>query len=254
MAATLITFTQAQVNNFVELIIWPTARVLAFISIAPFFSSSWLPMLWRLGLGLSFSWAILPALPHAISWPGIWGAAIILMAQILVGIGLAMVFRAMLSVFSFAGSWIALSMGLGFATTISQQYGEESSTLGEIFSFCVLLLMIADGAIYGMIHVLAISFQLFPIGTVWPDWSWLKLANYGQIVFTDGVLIALPVIMMVLIANVGMAVIARVAPQVNLFAIGFPVLIMVGMVSLYWLIPWLPDIVSHLFSLSIKEL
>lgn len=252
MAATLITFTQAQVDGWVETAVWPLTRILAFISVAPFFSSSWLPTFWRLGFGVAVTWAIIPTLPTAITWPGMAVAVIITTVQMVIGVSLGLLFRAMLGVIELAAGWIALSMGLGFATTVSQQYGEQSNTLSELFSFGVLLLLIADGAVLGMLHVLAKSFQVFPVGFVGPNWSWLHLANYGQVVFTDGILIALPAIMMVLVANLGMAVIARVAPQINLFAIGFPILILVGMAGLYALIPWLPRLVEHLFSLTAR--
>ncbi len=252
MASTLITFTQAQADGWVETAVWPLTRILAFISVAPFFSSSWLPSIWRLGFSVAITWAIIPTLPTPIAWPGMTIAVIILMAQIVVGISLGILFRSMVGAVELAAGWIALSMGLGFATTVSQQYGEQSNTLSEFFFFGVLLLLIADGAVFGMLHVVAMSFRVFPIGFVWPSWNWMHLANYGQVVFTDGILIAMPVIMMVLVANIGMAVIARVAPQINLFIIGFPVLILVGMAGLYALIPWLPRLVEHLFSLTVR--
>lgn len=250
MAAGLITFTQAQANQLVETVVWPTTRVLAFIAAAPLFSSSWLPNLWQIGFGLACSWAIIPTLPPMIAWPGVGGALVILLIQVVTGLALGFLFRFMVSIFEFAGGWIGLTMGLGFATTISSQYGEESSTLSQIFQYGVIFLLIADGGLMGMLHVLAMSFKLVPVGLAWPQWNWLHLADFGQVIFTDGVLIALPVVLMLLVTTIAMGIIARVAPQINLFAIGFPVMIMVGLAGMYILIPYLPRFVNHLFMMT----
>lgn len=245
----MITFTQTQANRVVEEVVWPMTRVLAFIAVAPLFSDGWLPTLWRLGFGLTCAWEIIPALPPMIVWPGMGGAIVVLLIQVIIGLTLGFLFRLLVSIFEFSAGWIALTMGLGFATTISSQYGEESSTLSQIFKYGVVFLLIADGGIIGMLKILSASFQVVPIGMVWPHWNWLHLADFGQMVFTEGVLVALPVVLMLMVVNVGMAIIARVAPQINLFAVGFPIMIMVGLGGIYVLIPYLPRMVTHLFML-----
>lgn len=60
---------------------------------------------------------------------------------------------------------------------------------------------------------------------------------------------ALPVVLMLMVVNVGMAIIARVAPQINLFAVGFPIMILVGLAGVYVLVPYLPRMVARLFLL-----
>lgn len=245
----LITFTQAQANHLVEEVVWPTTRILAFIAVAPLFSSGWLPTLWQLGFGLSCAWAIIPSLPPMLPWPGMGGAMVELLAQVVTGLTLGFLFRFLVSIFEFAAGWIALTMGLGFATTISSQYGEQNGTLSELFKFGVVFLLIADGGIMGMLHVLSESFQIIPIGMLWPHWNWLHFSNFGQMIFTEGVLVALPVVLMLMVVNVGMAIIARVAPQINLFAVGFPIMILVGLAGTYVLVPYLPRMVAHLFLL-----
>ena len=248
-APELITFTQAQANHVAEIVVWPATRILAFIAVAPLFSSSWLPTLCRLGFGFACAWAIIPGLPPMIPWPGMGGAIVVLLVQVVTGLTLGFLFRFLVGIFEFAAGWIALTMGLGFATTISSQYGEQSSTLSEIFKYGVVFLLIADGGIMGMLHVLSESFQIVPIGVLWPHWNWLHLANFGQVLFTEGVLMALPVVLMLMVVNVGMAIIARVAPQINLFAVGFPIMILVGLAGIYVLVPYLPRMVAHLFLL-----
>ncbi|MCR2831276.1 flagellar biosynthetic protein FliR [Acidithiobacillus ferrooxidans] len=248
-AVGIITFTQAQANHLLELVVWPATRILAFIAVAPLFSNGWLPTLWRLGFGLACAWSIIPDLPPTIPWPGMGGGLVVLLAQVVTGLSIGFLFRFLVGIFEFAAGWIALTMGLGFATTISSQYGEQSSTLSEIFKYGVVFLLIADGGIMGMLHVLSESFQVIPIGVFWPHWNWLRLADFGQVLFTEGVLIAMPVVLMLLVVNVGMAIIARVAPQINLFAIGFPIMILVGLAGTYVLVPYLPRMVSHLFLL-----
>lgn len=254
MAAILITFTQSQVDHLVEIVVWPMTRVLAFIAVAPLFSNSWLPTLWRLGFGLVFSWAIIPALPAMPGWPGLDDALVVEIIQVIAGLTLGFLFRFMLSVLEFAAGLISIAMGLGFATTISSQYGEESNTLSQIFQFSVVFLLIADGGLLGMLHVLSDSFFVIPVGIVWPHWNWLHLADFGQVIFTDGVLIALPVVLMLLVTTIGMGIVARVAPQMNLFSIGFPIMILVGLAGVYLSIPYFPRFVNHIFLLTTEFL
>lgn len=251
--AHIIAFTQQQANHLLELVVWPTTRILSFIAVAPLFSSGWLPALWRLGFGLACAWSIIPTLPPMIPWPGMGGALVVLLVQVVTGFSMGFLFRFLVGIFEFAAGWIAITMGLGFATTISAQFGEENSTLSEIVKYGVVFLLIADGGIMGMLHVLSVSFQIIPVGYVWPQWSWLHWADFGQVLFTEAVLIALPVVLMLLVVDLGMAIIARVAPQVNLFAIGFPITILVGMTGIYVLVPYLPRMVSHLFLLLITN-
>lgn len=246
-----ISFTQAQVNYWVGTLVWPGVRVLAFTMSAPIFSSAWIPSYVQLGLGLSITACLLPTLPTIPEWPGLGGAIIIVITQILIGMSLGLLFQAVLATFQLAGEWVALNTGLGFATTISPQYGTQVTDVSEILSYGVIMLLIADGGVAAMLHVLAESFRLFPVGVTFPQWNWMAFVDFGQTVFTGGVLFALPVVAMLLVVNVGMAVVARVAPQVNLFAVGFPVMIFVGLLGLYWLIPWLPRAVEHIFSLAL---
>jgi flagellar biosynthetic protein FliR len=247
-----ITFSAQQAEDWVGSLVWPMVRVLGFVASAPVFSSTWIPNYIQVGIGMTMTWCLLPTLPTIPLWPGLGAAIVIVFVQLLIGLSIGLVFQGVLSTVQLAGDWLALTMGLGFSTTISPQYGTPVSTVSEIMGFAVVILLIFDGGVTAMLNVLAESFRVFPVGTTFPDWNWLAFANFGQAIFTGGVLLALPVVLMLLVVNLGMAVVARVAPQVNLFAVGFPVMIMVGLIGLYWLLPWVPRATSHIFALALE--
>jgi flagellar biosynthetic protein FliR len=122
-----------------------------------------------------------------------------------------------------------MSMGLGFATLIDPQRGASVPVLGQIVSIMGLLSYLAINGHLVLLGALANSFQTLPIGAANIDKDFLlAVATWGARIFETGLLVALPAMIALVIVNMALGVVARAAPQLNLFGIGFTITLLCG--------------------------
>lgn len=113
-------------------------------------------------------------------------------------------------------------MGLGFATAYDPQSASQTPVISEFMGMIALLAFMAINGHLMVIATLTHSFSALPVSSGIPSSdTWLNIANGGGIIFSSGVFLALPVVIALLITNIALGVLGRVAPQLNLMAIGF---------------------------------
>lgn len=252
----MLTLSSAQLDAWLALFAFPMARVLGLFAISPVFGGTGVPRRIRLVLGLAVTFALAPSLPPVppVS-PGSWTGMLILVQQMLIGILFGLTLRIIFSAVDVAGEMIGLQMGLSFAVFYDPQNAGQTPVLAEFLSLLTTLIFLAMNGHLLIISVLAESFQLLPIGT-----SPISAAGFGAVVswaavlFSAGVLLSLPVVAALLIANIAMGVLSRVAPQLNLFAVGFPVTILSGFVVLTISLPYFGSAMQNLFDQSFTAL
>ena len=133
---------------------------------------------------------------------------------------------------------------------IDPQNGMQVSVVSQAFLIMVTLVFLALNGHLVLIDMLVKSFENIPVGMMVPsrDGMW-QLVNWGSDMFAGGMLVALPAVAALLLVNLAFGVTTRAAPQLNIFAVGFPVMIMVG---LSFIILTLPTITSHLGRLMMQ--
>jgi len=163
--------------------------------------------------------------------------------------------RLVFSAVDMAGTMISNQMGLGFATAYDPDSASQTAVISEFLGMLALLVFMAINGHLMVIATLTQSFTLLPIGTatVASD-SWLNIANAGGVIFSSGVLLALPVVVALLISNIALGVLGRVAPQLNLLAIGFPVTIVLGFFALYVSMSYLGTPLQQLFEHGLQSM
>jgi flagellar biosynthetic protein FliR len=229
--------------------VYPIARVLGLIATAPVFSSVAIPRRIRLTLGLVIGFAVASTLPPppAIQ-PGTWFGMIVFTQQILIGIGMGLGLRMVLSAVDIAGDIIGLQMGLSFATFFDPNSSGQTAVLAEFLSLLSTLTFLALNGHLLMIDVLVRSFEFAPIGGITLSGpAWLMLTRVGSVAFASGLLISLPIVAALLITNVSLAVLTRAAPQLNLFAVGFPITSTVGMLIILVSLNAFAPVLQNLF-------
>lgn len=230
----MFSFTDAELQRWLGMVIWPFFRLLAFIGTAPFFSH---PMiLGRVKIGLAGLMAFLIA--PSISSPGIElfsGAGILtLLQQILIGASLGFSLRIIFSLFELAGDLIGLQMGLGFASFLDPQRNAPSPILGTLLLQIAILVFLASNAHLTLLATLCESFRILPASPLQTNTlNSMKLANLGSLVFSMGLQIALPVLAATLAINLGLGILSRSAPQLNLFSLGFAITLIAGMLAIF---------------------
>lgn len=231
----MISFTSAELNAWIAAFFFPLARILALLAAAPPFNNAGLTTRVRLALGLALAVAIAPALPAMPSIEPASGLGLMILAQqMIIGFAMGFVLRLVFSAIDLAGMMISTQMGLGFATAYDPQTAAQTPVVSELLGMLALLVFLSIDGHLMVLATLVQSFTLLPVGE-WTisEGSWLNIANAGGVIFSSGIMLSLPALVALLITNVALGVLGRVAPQLNLIVIGFPVTILLGFVALY---------------------
>ncbi len=227
-------FSYSDFLQLVGLYFYPFVRLTAMFSIVPLFSSQSFNSRAKIILSLLITLIIAPnlPLPEPVS-PFTWQGVLLIMQQVLIGLAMGTIFLIVFQAFVFAGHMISLAMGLAFATMVDPASGVQSPVVSQYYIILVSLLFLGLNGHLLVIHLLADSFQYLPVGlhSLSPD-SLKMIFNFGSYIFSAGLLIALPSVTALLLVNISFGVIARAAPALNIFAVGFPVTLMVGLVML----------------------
>ena len=252
----MLSVTSAQLNAWIALFVFPLVRILGLMAVAPIYSNASMPKRTRLILGLVVSFALSPALPPMPTVPaGSWIGLAILAEQLLIGLLMGMVLRIVFAAVDLAGELIGLQMGLSFAVFYDPQSTGQTPVVTEFLSLFASLIFLAMNGHLVAIAALAKSFQLLPVSAQPFSIKGLgSFLSWSGSLFSAGVLLALPLIAALLIANLALGVLTRMAPTLNLFAIGFPVTLSAGFVVLMLSLPYMGAAMERLYEQSFNSL
>lgn len=221
----------AVIGGWIGSLMWPFFRIAGLLMVAPIFGTQLVPA--RVRIILSFVTAMLLA-PHLPPVPQIdlisIPAFVLIAQQILIGAAMGFVLVVLLQIFVAAGQIIAMHMGLGFASMVDPANGVSVTVLSQFHLMMMTLLFLVMNGHLVMIEVIAASFYTMPIGTGFLSGNALwVVADLGTWLFGSALLISLPVVASMLVINISLGVITKAAPQLNIFAIGFPFMLVVGL-------------------------
>ncbi len=221
---------QAWIGQF----LWPLIRVGAFFMVVPVIGAQTVPPRIRLLLALLLTMAIAPQLRDLPQPDPLSPLSVVLIAQqLLIGIGLGLFLQLMIQAFIMTGQIIAMKMGLGFASLNDPVNGVVVTVVSQFNLILATLLFLAMNGHLVMIDVLVESFRTLPVGVDPGTERWMALVGWGSWMFAAGVLMALPAVTALLIINSTLGVITRASPQLNIFAIGFPLMLLLGFIILW---------------------
>ena len=235
----MLTFSEAELQAWITPLLWPFLRALALFTSLPVLGQRVVPV--RVRIALAFFIAVaaqatLPPIP-AVALDSM--AALLLAAQqVLVGLALGFAVRIVFAAIELGGEMIGLQMGLNFASFFDPATASQTNGVGRLFGAMVALLFVVIDGHLAVIAALVQSFTAFPVSTEVLGWlRTLQPQLWGAEVFQLGLWIALPLVGMLLFINIVLGVISRVAPQINVFAVGFPVTLAVGLVGMLVTLP-----------------
>jgi flagellar biosynthesis protein FliR len=237
----MITLTTGELAGWIAQLYWPFVRIGACLMIAPAFAAIAVPA--RIRIVLAGSIALLVA-PLVQAPPGIAPFSaqglVVTVQQLVIGAALGFALQIIFDAVSMGGQLLANSMGLSFAFNIDPMHGAETPALGELYSILVLLTFLALDGHLRVIEVLADGFRTLPVGTggLGADGLW-RLIGWGTQIFAGALAIALPGVTALTIVNLAFGIVSRAAPALNLFAVGFPVSLMCGLVVVLASLPLL---------------
>lgn len=235
----MIEVTEAQLLGWITPVLWPFLRVLAMFSALPVLGTRTVPIRLRIalaGLIALAAQASLPEMPVVALDTAL--AFSIVAQQVIIGLALGFSVRVVFASVEIAGEFIGLQMGLNFAGFFDPVSSNTATATSRFFSTTVAWLFIVINGHLLVIAAVLQSFRAFPVSAAPFDFLRATLPHqWGAEIFATGLWIALPMITMLLFVNLVLGMISRVATQINIFAIGFPITIGVGLLGMVLTLP-----------------
>lgn len=224
------------VGHWVARYIYPFARITGLLMVMPLLGTRMVSQRIRIILALFITLVVTPVLPPMPLFDGVSVASfIVILQQLLIGIVLGFVVEVLNQVFVIAGQLIAMQTGLGIATTVDPGQGASVVVVSQWFLFMVSLVFLSLNGHLVLIEILIESFRTLPVGfSSFSSEQLGLLVEWTGWMFAAAVVIALPAMTALLVVNLAFGVMTRAAPQLNIFALGFPVTMIVGL-FIIWL-------------------
>jgi flagellar biosynthetic protein FliR len=237
----MLTLSSADLDAMLALFFFPFVRILAWLSFDPLLGNKAVPARVRVALAMVLAMVVTPMLPVDTSLQLTSGdGVLILLQQIAIGAALGFALRIVFTAVEYAGQLMGLQMGLSFATLFDPVNGAQTQVVAQFLVLTTALILFAFNGHHLVITALVQSFQDIPIGaTLSPD-GFVMLARWGGVLFEVGLHISLPVTAALLATNLTIGMMSRASPQLNIFAIGFPLTLGVGFIVLYLALAYLP--------------
>lgn len=250
----MLSVTTAQLNAWLAMLLWPFMRILGLMIAAPVFGNQRFSVRLRVGLALMVAIIVAPTLPPlpAVAPDSAAGLGIVAQ-QLLIGLAMGFVMRMVFTAVEMAGELIGLQMGLGFAVFYDPQNSGQMPIIGQFLGLIATLAFLAANGHLMVLSMLADSFRVMPIDTQMVDPGlWKTIAGWGSRILYSALLLALPVVAALLMTSLALAVLTRAAPQLNVFAVGFPITLLIGFIALLLSLPFFNPVFDRLLQDSLE--
>ena len=220
---------------------WPFLRVLAVFTTAPVFSSRAVPARAKVALAFFVALATQASLPNmpviGLNDPQVFG---VIIQQVGIGLAIGFTVRVVFAAVELAGEVVGFQMGLNFAAFFDPTLNAQTSAVARFFGQMTSLLFVVLNGHLMVLVAINKSFQSFPVDQNFlHSLGKMSLYRLGSDLFASALWIAFPMIGMLLFTNLALGIISRVAPQMNIFSIGFPITLVVGLVGIAMTLPML---------------
>jgi flagellar biosynthetic protein FliR len=226
-------------------------RLGAMFLAGPLFSAAVVTLPQRIALTMGVTIALYGTIPvpkiDFISFQGL----IVISQEILVGSLIGFFMQFAFSAVTFSGEQMSSAMGLSYAAMVDPQTGASSPVVAQFLSVILILIFLTLGGHHLLIREVATSYKLIPMGEfrLTPK-MFLRTFEAGVLMFSMALLISLPVVVAMMLINIVTGVMTRVAPQMNIFSVGFPVTILSGLALMMVMMPT----IGHLMADFINQM
>ena len=231
----MLELSSAQIAGWISNFLLPLFRIAAVLMVMPIIGTQLVPQRVRLYMSLAITVLLVPVLPDMPQVDALSLRSMLLIAeQVLIGAMLGFSLQLFFHIFVFAGQLVSMQMGLGFASMMDPATGVSVPVLGQFLLMLVSLLFLAMNGHLVVFDVLAESFVTLPVGQSLNIDHFAIVAGRLSWVIGAALLLALPAVSALLVINIAFGVMTRAAPQLNIFTIGFPLTLVMGLI-IFWI-------------------
>lgn len=229
---------------------WPVlVRVSGLVMASPIFGGRGVPAQVKIGLSLVTAIALYPVLPeYVLSMETMGAYYMVILRELVVGIGLGFAVTLVFSAIYLAGQLIDVPMGFGMVNVVDPQSGLQVPIFAQFQYVLTALIFLSVGGHHALFQALARSFTLIPMGGKLPGRGWpMAILDLFAKMFYLGVRLSLPLVMGLLLADIALGIVARAVPQINIFVVGFPAKILIGISLFIFVIPAYVALLAQVF-------
>ena len=233
------------------------ARIGTMIMLMPGLGEVNIPTRIRLGIALALTLILLPLhrAAYQVNLENLGPLPVLLVHEILVGLILGATARVTISALTVAGSVIAQQLGLGFVTAVDPTQGQQGIVVGNLLTILGITLLFATDLHHLVIAALTESYTIFKPGELIPSGDVASLATKTfALAFKVGVQLSAPFLVFGLVFNLGLGVLARLMPQMQVYFVGAPLSILLGFLILVAVIATMMGTFVDYFVLIMHEL
>lgn len=236
-------------------------RIASFIAVAPFFGLNSVPARVKVGFSATMAILITQTLPGELVYDGMLEYGIIAAKEAITGLLLGIMANACTYIIGFAGHMIDMEIGLSMAQEYNPMTRTQESITGNLYYYSIMLLLLISDLYHYIIKAVADSFALIPVNTQIFNWEYLagSMLTFITDMLIIGFRIMLPVFACMMTLNCILGIMAKVAPQMNMFAVGIQIKVFVGYAVLVVTVMLLPraaamigDEIKMLLRLTVK--
>lgn len=239
-----MTFT---VNDF-EVFLLILVRITAFVYAAPFFSLRDVPQKVKVGFSLFFTLILFQIVPGQVQYDGIIGFAALIISELMVGLIIGFFANISFYILTFAGSIMDMEIGFSMVNQFDPVSNIQTTITSNYYMYIVMLIMLVTNLHHYLIMAVADTFKLIPLGAakIRPD-LYLLMLRFIKDYFIIGFRIVLPIFAGMLIVNSILAILAKIAPQLNMFVIGLQLKVLIGLFILFLMVGLTPTVSGFIF-------
>lgn len=226
-------------------------RISCFVFVAPFFGAKDVPGRVKVGLSVFVAILVFYAVPvEHTPYESEIGYAVSGLKEGITGLLIGYAAYICNSIVLYAGTIIDMDIGLSMAMVFDPSTGSQVSITGNLYNYFVLLLLVVSNMHQFILRALIDSFSLIPLGGAQFEMDSLlsAMVHYCTDLFIIAFRIVLPVFACIMILNAILGIMAKVAPQMNMFAVGIQLKLLVGLAVLFITTFLLPDIANFIFN------
>lgn len=243
-------FTLAQDHAAVFLLM--LTRCSGIFMIAPFFGSLNIPVTIRAAAAFAFTLVLFPVvggLGTVAAPPSVWAFAGSVLAELFIGWLIGFIAYVCFSAIHMAGKVMDMQVGFAVVNVMDPTSGQQIPLIGSLlYNLGIIVFLVTNGH-HVIITALAESFRMVPLAAMQPNLSLtMLLVDFTNGIFVTGMKIAMPVTFAILLVNVALGILARTMPQMNIFVVGIPLQLMVGVGVLSMLLPFYVMFLDVLFN------
>ncbi len=233
----MINILASEIANYFYAFLLPFVRISAFTLTAPIFSLNAFNLRFRIIIATVLTVLAVDLIEFNAESLSIDRLIELVLVQIFLGLISGFILQVISGAVTVAGQAISNAMGLGMANLIDPTLGNVPVVSQFLVILSTLIFILADGHLV-LIQILMQSFSIFPVDQTFSlNIIYEIFIEWTPLLFTGGLLLALPIIISVLLVNAGLGMITRSAPALNIISVGFPAILMAGIIILILVLP-----------------